>query len=576
MVLLAWDGVAPDELSVPIHVFGRARDRSGAPAYRVLIAAVADRVVAGPLRVRATDGPGALARADTVVVPGAAGPDPPPEPLVRALRAARSRGARVVAMCAGVEVVADAGLLDGRRAAAPEPLAAELSRRHPAVRFGPAAHVEDGGVLTCATATAGLDLCLHVVSQDLGREVAAETARALEVSVADPPARGPGPEPADDPDGGGSLEPLLTWMHENIDRDLTLDDLAARAGVSKRTLTRRFGEEVGTSPARWLQQTRLRLAQQLLETTALPVERIARDVGFGSPTTFREGFRSVFGVSPHAYRHDARRAEPPPEAPEPTRRPDPPLRPARPTDIGDLRAAVPDLVAAVIAAARSVVDDAPPHVREAITEHLHAVVPRIVPVVVDALEHDRPLSGADLALFRTGGADIARRGVPLLHSLRGVGPALAVFTRLVLHGTAAVPVASRALLLARAAQIAHRMALEIAAGYLQATTVVPTPAPAAGGGPQDADRLDEVDDVDRMMLDLVVQGRSNDHIARATSYSPQTVRWRLSRLMRRWSVPNRAALAVAAVRRGALPPPPDRPTGASGDGPVVPSPRPPS
>jgi transcriptional regulator GlxA family with amidase domain len=163
--------------------------------------------------------------------------------------------------------------------------------------------VDNGQLLTSAGAAAGLDLCLHLVRRDHGSSVAADAARLSVVPlereggqaqfiVTDRP-----PTPS-----GSELEPVLRWMADNCAEELNLDDIAQVAGMSTRTLNRRFREQTGSTPLQWLLRARVRQAQYLLETTGHPVERIASQTGFGSPTAFRERFRRVVGTSPNAYR----------------------------------------------------------------------------------------------------------------------------------------------------------------------------------------------------------------------------------------------------------------------------------
>lgn len=300
------DGVVPFDLSVPIEIFGRARLADGAPAYEVRICGPSPEVDAGPFGMRVPHGLDELARADTVVVPGVADIAAPVRPAV--LDALRAAPGRLVSVCVGAFTLAAAGLLDGRRATTHWAATAELTRRHPAVTVDPnVLYVDDGDVLTSAGAAAGLDLCLHLVRRDHGAAVARRTAR---LSVA-PLERAGGqaqfvahePPPPD----GSSLEPLLAWLAENLHRPLTLADIAARASMSDRSLSRHFRRQTGTSPLRWVNRHRIRKAQQLLEETDQPVERVGELVGFDSPTSFRERFREVVGVSPQAYRRSFRR-----------------------------------------------------------------------------------------------------------------------------------------------------------------------------------------------------------------------------------------------------------------------------
>jgi transcriptional regulator GlxA family with amidase domain len=162
--------------------------------------------------------------------------------------------------------------------------------------------VDNGQFLTSAGAAAGLDLCLHMIRQDHGSAVAANAAR---ISVM-PLERDGGqaqfiahePPPPD----GTTLEPLLRWMDENVQRDLRLEDIAAQAMMSTRTLSRRFREQTGTTPLQWLNRSRLRKAQCLLETTDHSIEWITCHTGFSSSTTFRDQFKHLVGISPQAYR----------------------------------------------------------------------------------------------------------------------------------------------------------------------------------------------------------------------------------------------------------------------------------
>jgi transcriptional regulator GlxA family with amidase domain len=303
VTVLARDGVVAADLAVPGELFGRARLADGDPAYEVRVAAVAPEVDAGLFALRAPWGLEALDGAATVVVPGTADPmAAPPPAFLDALRGAAQRGARVASICTGAFGLAAAGLLDGRRATTHWRAADALARRYPRVRVDPdVLFVDEGAVLTSAGAAAGHDLCLHMIRRDHGAAVALHSAREAVMPlerdggqaqfIAHPPV-------AD----ATSLAPLLAWMQEHLDAELTLADLAARAAVTVRTLNRRFREQTGTTPAQHLLRLRLHRAQQLLETTDLPVDHVARVAGFGAPTTLRERFRRRFGVSPSAYR----------------------------------------------------------------------------------------------------------------------------------------------------------------------------------------------------------------------------------------------------------------------------------
>ncbi len=312
VVVLALEGVLAFDLSTPVEVFGRARLPGGRAAYRVRVCAPTEEVDAGVFSMRVPWGLEALAGADTIVLPGLADPTVSiPEDVLAALRAAADGGTRIASICVGAFTLAATGLLDGRRATTHWAAARELARLYPEIDVdADVLFVDNGQILTSAGAAAGLDLCLHMIRQDHGSAVAADAARVAVM----PLERDGGQaqfivheQPGAD---GASLEPLLRWMEENADRELTLDDLAARATMSSRTLNRRFREQTGTTPLQWLHRSRIRRAQYLLETTGHPVERIATQVGFGSQTTFRDRFKRIVGTSPQAYRR-AFRGSPP-------------------------------------------------------------------------------------------------------------------------------------------------------------------------------------------------------------------------------------------------------------------------
>jgi len=259
----------------------------------------------GAFTVRAPWGLDGLTGADTIIVPGTADPAAPLAPAVRdALRAAAADGTRIASICSGTFPLAATGLLDGLRATTHWIAATQLAALHPDVEVDPGVlYVDNGQLLTSAGAAAGLDLCLHMIRRDYGSAVAADAARLSvmplereggqsQFIVHDHP---PVPQ-------GSALEPLLTWLQDNLGRDLTLADIATQAGTSTRTLIRRFREQAGTTPLQWLHRARVRQAQHLLETTQHSVERIGAQVGFGSPTAFRDRFKRTTGVSPHTYR----------------------------------------------------------------------------------------------------------------------------------------------------------------------------------------------------------------------------------------------------------------------------------
>ncbi|MFE3456653.1 GlxA family transcriptional regulator [Nocardiopsis aegyptia] len=246
----------------------------------------------------------ALQDADTVVVPGWQRYGTPVAPAVtEALRAAHQRGTRIVAICTGAFVLAQAGLLDGRRATTHWRSTTRLAAAFPEVDVDPdVLFVDHGDVATSAGTGAGIDLCLHLVRSDHGSAYAAQIARNMvlpphrEGSQLQYAAR-PAPARADE-----SLAPVLEWASARLGTRLTVDRLAERAGLSGRTFARRFAEQLGTSPGQWLLGQRLDAARVLLEQTDLPVEAIATRVGLASAVNLRRRFRAHLGTTPGAYR----------------------------------------------------------------------------------------------------------------------------------------------------------------------------------------------------------------------------------------------------------------------------------
>ncbi|WP_405096302.1 GlxA family transcriptional regulator [Micromonospora sp. NBC_01412] len=303
LVLALPDTIAFD-LATPIEVFGRVRLPDGRAGYRVLVCGSEPTVDAGPLRLAVDHGLDALAGADTVIVPGRYDPAVPvPAAALGALRAAAAAGTRIASICVGAFTLAAAGLLDGRRATTHWAAAERLRAAFPAVRVDPEVlYVDAGQFVTSAGATAGVDMCLHLVRRDYGATVAADAARQ---AVAALHRDGGQAQFIVRPGAGGTeigLGAVLQWLELHACEGLTLADVAAHAGLSVRTLNRRFHEETGRTPMQWVTAVRVRRAQELLESTDHGVDRIAHLVGFASPAHFRVQFKRISGVAPQAYR----------------------------------------------------------------------------------------------------------------------------------------------------------------------------------------------------------------------------------------------------------------------------------
>ena len=307
-------GVAPFELGVACEVFGIQRTELVDPWYRFVVCSADEppiRTSWGSFSIVDVSPLSALDRADTIVIPAWPGPDrPAPPEVLDALRRAHRRGARLLTLCSGAFLAAQAGLLDGLAATTHWYYAERLARQFPSVEVRPdVLYVDAGQVLTSAGTAAGIDLCLHVVRRDHGAEVANAVARRMVV----PPQRHGGQAqfaeapvpccPDDDP-----LAAVVDWAVANLDHELTIEVLSARAAMSPRTFARRFRAATGTTPLQWVLRQRVLLAQRLLETTDDSVERIAQEVGFSSATVLRDHFGRQLHTTPQAYRRTFREA----------------------------------------------------------------------------------------------------------------------------------------------------------------------------------------------------------------------------------------------------------------------------
>jgi transcriptional regulator GlxA family with amidase domain len=301
VVVVALENVLSLDIGIPLQVFGSWPDGP----YTLTVCAEQPGLVAmhGGPALSVADGLDALATADTVIVPGYLDPDTPSAAVSAALAEAAARGSRMVSICLGAFALAAAGLLDGRRATTHWQYAATLAKQYPQVTVqSEALYIDEGHVLTSGGVTAGLDLCLHLIRRDHGTRLANQRARLL---VAAPHRTGGQAQFIDlpvppDPDDGPA--PVYEWALRNLHQPLTVDRLARKAGVSRRTLIRRFHADTGRPPMRWLLDARLGLARELLESSDLTVEAVARRCGLGTSANFRTLFKAHVGVPPRAYR----------------------------------------------------------------------------------------------------------------------------------------------------------------------------------------------------------------------------------------------------------------------------------
>jgi transcriptional regulator GlxA family with amidase domain len=307
IAILALDHVVPMDLGTPMQVFGSAGNR-----YEIRVCTPTAKGVSsegGLVRIHSDHGLEALDGAGTVIVPGIHGGPPFEDGTLdgKVREALRRFKGRLISICTGSFVLAAAGLLDGRPATTHWRHADRFRRLYPRVALDPEVlFVDDGDILTSAGVTAGVDLCLHVVRKDHGSDVANRAARRCVAAAWREGGQAqfierPVPVAAD-------LTTSVTrqWAQARLHEPLALSTLASHARMSVRTFTRRFREETGVSPARWLVRQRVERARQLLEATDLPIDRVARESGFGTAAAMRQQLHAVVGVSPQTYRRTFR------------------------------------------------------------------------------------------------------------------------------------------------------------------------------------------------------------------------------------------------------------------------------
>jgi len=307
MAIVVCDGFTPFELGVVCEVFGEDRwVAPGDPWYRLFICGDTSAPVTADtgFQILVPHGLETLAEVDTVIVAPTHRPDEVSQSVFAALRQAHARGCRILSLCTGAFVLAQAGLLDGRRAATHWTECDELARRFPLLSVdADVLYVDEGDILTGAGSAASIDLCLHIVRQDYGSDVATQLARQLVV----PPQRDGGQaqfieQPLPQLDDANLFADTVAWVQEHLDQPVTVEDLAERSAMSPRTFARRFQAATGTTPYQWLLGQRVHLAQRLLEMSDLSVETVAERSGFCTAGNLRKHFGRVVHTSPQAYR----------------------------------------------------------------------------------------------------------------------------------------------------------------------------------------------------------------------------------------------------------------------------------
>ena len=304
IAVIAPSPVSMFNLAIPELLFGKVRVE-GRPGYEVVICTAEPWPVptSAGIDLYVRHGLGAVVEADTVVVAGTGAPYEPDPRIVAAVREADDAGKRIASLCTGAFQLAEAGLLQGRRATTYWAHAEELRRRYPQVDLqGDVLYVQDGPYVTASGYAAGIDLCLHVIRTDYGAAVANEVARLTLVAPVRPGGQTQFAHTPLPPERGHACADTRGWAMRNLDKPLTLTDLARHAGVSVRTLTRRFHAESGVSPLQWLLHQRIERARELLESTTLPMDQVARACGLGTADSLRAHVVRRTGLTPSAYR----------------------------------------------------------------------------------------------------------------------------------------------------------------------------------------------------------------------------------------------------------------------------------
>lgn len=315
VVIVAYDGAEVLDLTGPASVFSQCNVLAGRPVYDIRVAGRTERVVCeGGVAVESRPLASVRGPVDTVVVVGGFGFDEAASDneLVRHVARLARRARRVASVCSGTFVLAEAGLLDGRTATTHWAVASYLAERHPSITVEPdRIYVRDGDVWSSAGVTAGIDLTLALVAEDMGEELAHLVARWLVLPVRRSGGQSQySPQLAATEGGSSTFAPLLGWMAANLDADLSVGALAGRVGWSERHFARRFVAETGRSPGRHVEDLRLDAARQLLEASDHGVDVVAVRCGFGSREVLHRTFRRRLGTTPAQYRRSFSHSEP--------------------------------------------------------------------------------------------------------------------------------------------------------------------------------------------------------------------------------------------------------------------------
>lgn len=312
VAILAYDGMSGFESGLAAEIFGMTELSElfsagiTRPWYTVKLCSAQPQLrMLGGASLHTSYGLSDLATADTVIIPSVRDVLEPTSPdIVEAITAAQHRKARLVSICSGAFALAEAGVLDGLSATTHWIYVDLLQERYPEIDVDPVPlYVDEGDVLTSAGCAAGLDLCLHIVRSDHGSRIANDVARRLVISPNRSGSQAqyietPVPEPTTD----GQIAAGMAWALEHLNTPITLDELARKSTLSRRSYLRRFAKATGTTPIKWLIGQRIQASLALLESSSLSIEQIAGRVGFESPVTFRHHFVRALRTTPSDYR----------------------------------------------------------------------------------------------------------------------------------------------------------------------------------------------------------------------------------------------------------------------------------
>lgn len=303
VAILALEKFVPFDLTIPYNIFQLVRLKDGRQPYSVCFCGVRENVDSKEFQLKAVSGLDELERVDTIIIPGIDDPFGTVEAKVlEALRRAAANNVRVASICTGACVLAAAGLLNGLRATTHWSVAEQLAGMYPQVQVEPdILYVDNGTIMTSAGLASGIDLCLHIIRKDYGAAVAENVAKFIVMPI-EREGRQTQLVRHDPPQSGGNLNGLLLWLMENLHREHSLNSIALQAGMSPRTLNRKFQEQLGVAPMTWITTARVKRAQILLESSRLSIEDIATAAGFGTAAALRERFQKTVGTSPTAWR----------------------------------------------------------------------------------------------------------------------------------------------------------------------------------------------------------------------------------------------------------------------------------